>query len=86
MPKKTIKLDLPIQVGYFILQYAKLCMLEFYYDFLDVYLDYSHFKMSEMDTDSAYMALSSENFEDLIKPHSRWKYLHGLKGSVRMSQ
>ena len=29
--KKTIKLNLPIQVGFFVHQYAKLRMLEFYY-------------------------------------------------------
>ena len=35
MSKRKINLDLPIQLGYFILQYAKLGMLEFYYDFMD---------------------------------------------------
>lgn len=35
--KSKIVLDLPIQLGYFILQYAKLRMLEFYYDFMDRY-------------------------------------------------
>ncbi|WAR05865.1 hypothetical protein MAR_021234 [Mya arenaria] len=38
MSKRKIKLDLPIQFGYFILQYAKLRMLEFYNDFMDVYV------------------------------------------------
>lgn len=33
MAKRVIKLDLPIQLGYFVLQYAKLRMLQFYYDF-----------------------------------------------------
>ena len=36
--KKKINLDLPIHIGFFILNYAKLCVLEFYYDFLDYYL------------------------------------------------
>ena len=36
--KKKINLDLPIHLGVFILNYAKLRMLEFYYDFLDYYL------------------------------------------------
>ena len=27
-------MNLPIQIGYFILQYAKLRMLQFYYDFM----------------------------------------------------
>ena len=31
--KKKINLDLPIHIGVFILNYAKLRMLEFYYDF-----------------------------------------------------
>jgi hypothetical protein len=33
--KGEIQLNLPIQLGYFILQYAKLRMLEFYYDCID---------------------------------------------------
>ena len=33
--KQKINLDLPIHLGVFILNYAKLRMLEFYYDFLD---------------------------------------------------
>jgi hypothetical protein len=33
--KGKIELNLPIQLGYFILQYAKLRMLEFYYDCID---------------------------------------------------
>ncbi len=32
LSKKVISLDLPISLGYFILQYAKLRMLQFYYD------------------------------------------------------
>ena len=39
LTKKKIVFHLPIQLGYFILQYAKLRMLEFYYDFMDVYID-----------------------------------------------
>ena len=50
LAKKNIKLDLPIQLGFFILQYAKLRMLEFYYDFLDSYVDRSDFEYIEMDT------------------------------------
>ena len=32
--KKYLRMSLPIQIGYFILQYAKLRMLQFYYDFM----------------------------------------------------
>ena len=80
MAKQKIKLDLPIQLGYFILQYAKLRMLEFYYDFMDVYVDRSNFEYCEMDTDSAYMAISGACLEDVIRPEMKTKYLQGLTG------
>ena len=75
MAKRKIKLDLPIQLGYFILQYAKLRNLEFYFDFMDVYVDRADFEYCEMDTDSAYMAISGANLEDVIKPELKEKYL-----------
>lgn len=43
-------------------------MLEFYYDCVDKYLDRSDFKLCEMDTDSAYIALSGESLKSLVKP------------------
>ena len=43
-------------------------MLEFYYDFIDKYLDWKNFQYIEMDTDSAYIALAGQNLEDLVKP------------------
>ena len=66
--KKTIKLNLPSQVGFFVYQYAKLRMLQFYYDFLDKYLERADFQMCEMDTDSAYIAISGDSVESLVKP------------------
>ena len=65
--KKTIKLNLPSQVGFFVYQYAKLRMLQFYYDFLDKYLDRGDFQMCEMDTDSAYIAIAGDSVESLVK-------------------
>ena len=59
--KKVIKLNLPIQVCFFVYQYAKLRMFQFYYDFFDKYLDHEDFQMCEMDTDSAYIAISGES-------------------------
>ena len=67
-------------MGYFILQYAKLRMLEFYYDFMDQYVDRSNFEYCEMDTDSAYMAISGTSLDDVIKPEMKDQYLRGLKG------
>ena len=78
--KKMIKLNLPIQIGYFILQYAKLHMLQFYYDFMDKYIEREDFEYCEMDTDSAYMAISGPSFESVIKSDMLHKYHHGLKG------
>ena len=66
--KKKINLDLPIHIGVFILNYAKLRMLEFYYDFLDYYLSHEDFQITEMDTDSNYLGIAAENVKDLIKP------------------
>ncbi|KAK3087962.1 hypothetical protein FSP39_012874 [Pinctada imbricata] len=80
MSKNTIRLDLPIQIGYFVLQYGKLRMLEFYYDFMDAYCDRKDFAYCEMDTDSAYMAISGETIKSIIKPEMTAKYLHGLQG------
>ena len=43
-------------------------MLQFYYDFLVKFIHTSDFQMCEMDTDSAYLALSKDNLESVIKP------------------
>jgi hypothetical protein len=43
-------------------------MLEFYYDFMDVFVDRRNFQYCVMDTDSAYMALSAGSLEEVIKP------------------
>lgn len=76
--KSKIVLDLPIQLGYFILQYAKLRMLEFYYDFMDRYCQRTDFMYCEMDTDSAYMAISGKSLDCIVKPHMQQQYLRGL--------
>ena len=51
--KVSINLNIPIHVGVFILNYAKLRMLQFYYDCVDKYLSREDFIYCEMDTDSA---------------------------------
>lgn len=67
-----------IQLGFFVLQYAKLRMLQFYYDFLDQYIDRSDFEFMEMDTDSAYFAISVHSLDDIIKSEFRDKYLQNV--------
>lgn len=48
--KKTVKYNLPIQIGFFVYQYAKLRMLEFFYDVIDKFIDRSNYCLLEMDT------------------------------------
>ena len=66
--KMSFKQSLPIQIGFSVYQLAKLRMLQFYFDCIDFYIDRKDFQYCEMDTDSAYIAFSSDKFEDLIKP------------------
>ena len=56
--KSKIEHREPIIVGFFILQYAKLRMLELYYNFFDKFCDVDTFEELEMDTDSLYLALA----------------------------
>ena len=44
----------PNIVGFFILQYAKLRMLELYYNFFERFQDVNKFEELEMDTDSVF--------------------------------
>ena len=66
--KSKLTIDRPFQVGIVVYQLAKLRMLQFYYEFLDHYLDRRDFELIQMDTDSMYFALSHEKLEYAIKP------------------
>ena len=61
----------PIIVGFFILQYAKLKMLELYYNFFKKFCHTDKSEEVEMHTDSPYQALSEENLEVVILPEKR---------------
>ena len=74
MNKKTVTYALPVHVGFFVLQYAKMRMLQFYYDFINRYLERPLFQYCEMDTDSAYLALAGESVDDLVTPELREHY------------
>ena len=67
----------PIIVGFLILQYAKLRMLELYYNFFKKFCDTDKYEELAMDTDSLYLALSEEIFEDVILPEkgAEWDQL-----------
>ena len=72
--KKRIKMNLPIQIGFFVYQYAKLRMLQFYYEVIDHFLDRSKYELLEMDTDSLYMALGGDSVDALVKPELREEF------------
>ena len=69
--KSTIEHREPVIVGFFILQYAKLRMLELYYNFFHKNCDENKFEELEMDTDSLYLALAENNLDDCILPEKK---------------
>ena len=72
--KKQVTITRPYQCGIAVYQLAKLRMLEFYYDFLDKFCDRRDFELIQMDTDSFYMALSANDFDEIIKPEIKELY------------
>ena len=77
LAKSKIEHREPIIVGFFILQYAKLRMLELYYNFFDRFCNVDKFEELEMDIDSLYLALAHENLYDCIRPAKKeeWETL-----------
>jgi len=65
--KTRIAIKRPFQVGIAVYQLAKLRMLEFYYDFLDKYIDRRDFELILMDTDSLYTGISGERLEEIVR-------------------
>ena len=72
--KRRVTIKRPYQCGIAVYQLAKLRMLEFYYDFVDKFCDRRDFEVIQMDTDSLYMALSANDFDDIIKPDLKELY------------
>ena len=92
MAHKVMKNDIPKQIGLFVLQYAKLRMLQFYYDCLDRYLDRSDFEIAQMDTDNLYFAVSKYNADQLddlashpLIPMVKKAYWTNLKASYTIT-
>ena len=61
--KSTIEHCETIIVGFFLLQYAELRILELYYSFSDEFCDVNKLEELEMDTDSLCLALAEENLD-----------------------
>ena len=66
--KARVEIRRAFQVEIAVYQLVKLQMLEFYYDFLDQFIDCSNYELMQMDTDSNYLAISGERLEEVIKP------------------
>ena len=72
--KPRITIRRPFQIGIAVYQLAKLRMLQFYYDFLDRYLDRKDFELIQMDTDSNYLAISGKSLEEIVKPEMKAEF------------
>ncbi len=64
-------MDLPLRKRVAVYHQAKLRMPQFYYQFIDKYIDRSDFELFKMDTDSNYFAFSQDNIDKLIKTYER---------------
>ena len=71
LAKADIEHKEPILVGFFILQHAKLQMLDLYYNFFTRFCDVNKFEELEMDTDSLYLALAEKELEDFVRLEMR---------------
>ena len=49
-------------------------MLEFYYDFLDHFVDRRSFELLQMDTDSLYIGIAGKNLDDVVRPEFREEF------------
>ena len=74
LAKAQIEHREPIIVGFFILLYAKLRMLELNYNFFESFCDVNKFEELEMDTDSLYLALSEKELYDCIREESKTEW------------
>ena len=80
MLKGRITLDLPNYLGFFVLNYAKLHMLRFYYDVLCHYIPRALFEPLEMDTDSLYGFYAEDRLEKLMSKTKRKEFERKLFG------
>ena len=77
LAKELIEHKEPNIVRLSILQYAKLRMLELYYDLFTKFCDVTKFNVLEMDTDLIYLAPADKELEDCIRPETKaeWQSL-----------
>ena len=76
----------PYTSFFFILNYAKLRMLEFYYNCLCKYIPRNKFECVQMDTDSLYFALAHENLLDAVYPQLKDDFDNKINGKCSVLQ
>ncbi len=76
--KRSIVLDLPIQIGVNILLEAKLHMLKFVYSFVNVFIPRHLRSTILMDTDSWYAAFGGESLEDCVYENKKFEFYHRM--------
>ena len=88
LAKAKIEHKEPVIVGFFILQYAKLRILELYYNFFTRFCDVNNFEELEMETYSPYLALAEKEPEDCIRPEMRaeWQRLRSNDGADNFTE
>ena len=64
--KKSIKYNLPVQIGFFVYQYAKLRMLAFFYDVIDEFISREDYCLLEMDTGNFRQIMCICNFNVIL--------------------
>lgn len=72
--KKTIAHKLPVNIAFFVYGYAKLRMLQFYYDFIRRVIPVGRLELLEIDTDSLYFSLSHKSLEESIAEDCKHLY------------
>ena len=71
LAKAEIEHREPIIAAFFILEYAKLRMLELSYNFFERFCDVNKFEELQMDTDSSFLALSEKELYRCIREESK---------------
>ena len=61
----------PVIVGFFILQYAKVGMLDLFHNFFTTFCDTDNYEETEIDTDSLYLELAEKELFDYIRSEER---------------
>ena len=74
LEKPEIEHREPNNIGFFKLQYAKLRMLELYYNFFERFCDVNKFEEVKLDTDFLCLALSQKKLFDCIREKTEFEW------------